>query len=159
MYEINNSPKFKQFKLKELVVRWIFTFIIILNYLYGCIAVFIKKSENHHQHKIYWNIAIKFQLDVPNALMVIVSIILLYFLRKNFHYQFIKLYPQILCFSFFISSIQLLAFILEYFDSLHDIIIRLIYHQGYFLMIYSLAFNYLKKAKDPLEGISLLGYL
>ena len=36
---------------------------------------------------------------------------------------------------------------------------RSLYWQGYYLLLQSLGIIYLKKAKDPFEGISYLGYL
>ena len=135
MFQINNSQRFKKFEVKEKVIRVIFGCVITISFIQGCWVVnFMTHGYNYY---VLMTLSLV-QLNIPNVMMFIVSIILLFNLRKYYSYQFKRMNLQIIGFTFYLTSVNFVVVSLKYFglpQNLHDIFIRMLYYQGYGVLV------------------------
>ena len=128
-------------------------------YIYGAIAYYIHNDTERCFCDNIWTGMKYFHRYVPNFMLVIVVFILLRNLKKSFDYEFKRLYMHILGFAIFQLLILSIQFVGWRGGKVVNIAKRTLYWQGYYLILQSLGIIFLKSAKDPLEGISHLGYL
>ena len=81
-------------------------------------------------------------------------------MKRYHHFEYIKARKSIFYFISFELTLFIISPLLLYFNTNDSRVITLIiYCQGYYTLMQSFGILYLKKLKDPLEGISKLGYL
>ena len=86
MYEVNNSnDKFKQFKMKEQITRFVFVILTAFVYIFGGFAYFERHVQKKEKGFVWWFFVL-IELQLPNAFLIITTAILLYHLWRYVNY-------------------------------------------------------------------------